>query len=402
MSVTYIPGQQHTGNINQDERRIEIHPKMIYVDANMTPLLHIAMGKNQRGLPAKKMSVVNPEYKILSKQPRAEFTAVNAAAGFTPTQNLWTVDSTGFMTVNDIFQLIGIDEQVRVLTIPSGTTLTVAREQGTTSSPASVPDDTPMYRLGNAREEYGSLGPAIGVLAVTGINYTHIIDRVTSYSGTLQNSAMVYGKKPADLIKESWIDIKKDLEKTFLFGEPFEDLTGGPNGNPIRKTGGIRYWINTVGNIQTGTTFTEAIWETYIQDLFLIHDQPWKVVLASPLLITAIGRYQKDNLRFRPTDNLGGMWAAQIDSGHGTVFVMRDQMLKDTALGSGGGYGGMLIGFEPNQIGYRYLQNRDLALYENQQNPGDDGQADKYLGEVGFYMERPENARIAEGYTAFA
>ncbi len=399
--MAYITGDQHTININADERRLEIHPKMLYVGENLAPVLHISMGKNEHGMPAKKNSVGNPEYKLLTKQPHAEFTAIDKSTGYTPAQTAWTVDDASFINVHDVFKVIGDDEQVRVIARNNSTNITVARAQGTTASPASIANNTPIYRIGRALEEFSPRPQQIGFLAVTTINYCQIFTRTYGGSETLRASRMIYGKKLPDLRKENLIEYKKDIERSFLFGEPKELTTGGVNSNPIRYTGGLRYWINSVGNLQTGTTFTKTVWETFVENLFTNQDQEWKVVVAAPLIITAIGSYQAAQLRFKPTDKLGGMWAAQIDFGHGTIFLIRDTVLKDTTAGSGGGFGGAFCGFEPGLLMYNYLDTRDTHVMRNQQNAGDDGYLEKLIGEVGLHFEKPENARWAEGYTNF-
>lgn len=396
--MPYLYDSQVTAVINQDERRLEIHPEMIYVGANLAPLLHIAMGKSEQGLPAKKLTKTNPEFKIISKQPHAEFTLINKAANYSAAAVALTVDDASFMNPGDILQVIG-GEQLRITIRNNATNITVVRAQGTTAA-LTLLDNVPLYRIGRAAEEFSPRPISIGFLAVTATNYLQIIPRTYGVSNTLLNSDMVYGKKLPDLRKEQLLEWKKDVERTFIFGEPHYNATGGPNGKPIRKTGGLYYWINSVGNVQTGTTFTKAVWESYVQNLFTYQDQEWKVVLGSPMMITAINSWQWANLRFRPSDKLGGVWAAQIDTGHGTVFLIRDAILKNPAVGAG--YGGVLLGFEPDMIQYAYLQNRDWHIEKDQQTAGDDGYIEKIIAEIGLHVERPENGRIAKGYTTWA
>ena len=152
----------------------------------------------------------------------------------------------------------------------------------------------------------------------------------------------------------------------------------------------------------TGTTATEAIWLAYNEALFNTQEQEWKALLAGPLWITAFSAWQKSSLRFTPTDKLGGIWAAQIETGHGTTYVIRDTAFKDSPYGSGIGYKGMMIGFEPKDIKYIHMKGRDLGLYYNQQAPGTDGQYDLMRAEAGFWFSSPENARVAEDFTAYS
>lgn len=89
------------------------------------------------------------------------------------------------------------------------------------------------------------------------------------------------------------------------------------------------------------------------------------------------------------------MQIAQYLSPHGTINIVKDVLLEYQGLpGSTSYWGGYAYGLELENLAYRYLQNRDVVLETDIQNPGDDLYKDQYIAEVGleFRLEKTMGA----------
>jgi len=221
------------------------------------------------------------------------------------------------------------------------------------------------------------------------------MDWVYGLSATEENSEHYQGPKGPELNKESFIEYKKLLERTFIHSEPFEDLSGGTNGYPLRFTGGAMYWISTGGGYvqsASGITYTKAMFMTFLRNLFTYNTtgENMKVLLCSPLAIDMFSSWKQDKLEFKPSDKVYNLKVAEWVSGHGTVYLVRDPALENSTAGSGAGYGGHIIAIDPPTVEYRFLQNLDTKLYKNAVIDGRDGKVDIIRGHIGFGMVNPE------------
>lgn len=402
MSTTYLAGTQVTGTINQDERKIDIPNEILYLEPDVAPLVHISMGQGANGLPVKKKSCINPKFLMLEKQPFERWTAINNAGGYTAGDVTLTVDTTAMIPIGCILKSVTSNEQLHV-TGKSPTTITVTRAFGATSA-AALANNEPLKIVGSLKEENSSSGAAIGVKSRSRTNYCGIKRWPFGLSATLQNSELYGGKKRTDLRKEAWIECKKQIEDTFIFSEPYEDLTGGPSGYPIRSTGGIHYWLNAAGQVSTvATTLTLTIWLTFLRNLFR-YGASKKVILAAPIIIDACQYWKNQVLVMKPNEEAYNLRAFTWETGHGTAYIVRDLALENAQYGdTTKGYGGLAIGIEPGNISYRYLQNRDIGLYEDiLSGTGVDGWTDEYKGEIGIQVDLPETHRMLTGVEEYA
>lgn len=400
--TTYIPGAQHTGNILQAERVTDIPNEIFWLQKDISPLLHISAGKGPQGLPAKKKLAINPEFKVLEKEPHAAWTAINAGAGYTAGDTTLTCDDVTHLNVWDVCRVVG-GEVVMITAKSNGdSTITVTRAFGATAAGA-IADNTPLYKIGTANEEFGSKPNVLMVQNRPRTNYLQIFKKVIGLSRTAQNSEMYGGKKLPELRQEGMIEIKKDIERSFLLSEPYENLTGGPGGKPIRATGGAYYWTTTGGGYTetATTTYTKTMWTSFVRNCFL-KGSDTKIALCSPLIIDMLSYWKDNNLRFEPSDEFYDIRVAEWITGHGRLIIMRDLMLENSPAGSGAGYGGMAMVVDPENLDYRYLGNSDLKLYENAVIDGADGRYDIIMGEIGLGYRLPETMAVLEAVSSYA
>jgi hypothetical protein len=399
--TTYISGAQHTLAINQNQRKLAIHPKIYYLQEDLTPLVILTWGKGKNGLPVKKKVVGNPKFTVLSKQPHEAWTAINAGGGYTASIVTFAVDAASHITPGMLLQDAISAEIMHVKTRNSSTQITVDRSIGPTAA-GTIADNTPLMIVGNVNAENASYPEILMVKVREADNYCEIFRKPCGSSGTLENSDLIGSKSRPDLRKETWLEHRKGIERAFLFGEPFEDTSVvDSSGNPARGTGGVYYWINSAGNVTSvATTLTKTIWRTFSRNLFK-YGKKRKVVLCSPLVIDALDFWKDGKLQMTPSEEFYNIRVAEWITGHGTMVIMKDEELDDSPYGSGG-HGDLAIGLDPDNLSFCHLANRDSALLTNRQNPGVDGWVDETLAEAGLGYVNPETGHILEGITEYS
>lgn len=127
-------------------------------------------------------------------------------------------------------------EHVLVTDVPSATTITVTRGIGRVA-PASIPNNSVLYQVGNASEE-GSVKPQAKRLdAVRVTNLTQIFRNAWAVTGTAAATAVIAGDSH---VAENQLDCAafhaRDIETAIIFGQQYEGIR---NGQPFRKMDGL-------------------------------------------------------------------------------------------------------------------------------------------------------------------
>lgn len=400
--TTYIAGAQHTENILANERKVDIPPELYWLRPDNSPLVILsAGGKGAQGLPVGKRKLINPKYDMLEKEPHGAWSAINYSTGYTAGATTLILDDVTWVKVGMTVKVV--DGEICHVTGKSNgdSSITVTRSVGPTAA-ATIADNTPIYAIGTAKEEHGTLGSILQVQNRVRTNYAQIFEYVFGLSRTLAHSELYQGKKRQEIRKEAYLEIMKEVERAFLFSEPAEDTTGGPNGKPIRWTGGAYYWISTGGGHVTSatTTFTKSMWLTFTRNSFEYGSET-KIGLAAPLIIEMLDYWKDGKLEMRPMDYTYGIKVTQWETGQGTLLIARDRELRYSPAGdTTAGYGGTMFVLDRDNIEYRFLD--DIALFEDVVQDGSDGWKDKYLGEVGFGLSLPETHAILEDITTYS
>lgn len=390
--TTYIAGAQNTGVILQAERKVDIPPELEWLRPDNSPLVMITKGgKPGSGLPIKKRVAINPKFSVIEKEPHGVFTAINYGAGYTAGAVTLVCDDVTHINVRQVLKVVG-GECLLVTSKSNGdNTITVTRGFGATAA-GTIADNVPLYSISSANEEFAPYGNILQVQNRSRTNYCGIIETDVGLSRTLRNSEMYHGKKEPELNREGYLEHDRKIERAFLFSEPYEDLTGGPtNGNPIRATGGVDYWIvSGGGNVTTATTtFTMAMWLTFLRTGFE-YGSDEKVFLCASYLCEMFDVWKNYKLEFRNDETLYNLKVARWATSQGEVFIVKDKELKNSSAGSGTGYGKVGYLLDPANLEYRYLQNSDTAFYKNVVMDGSDGFKHKYISEVGLGLSLPE------------
>lgn len=379
---TMINGVRDSANINQDRRIVDMSKDIALLEPDAAPLtVLLKMSKGHSKV------AVNPEFKHLEDELSPRWDALNgsiANVGVTT----FTVDNGTYFKVGDIVAVPSTGEQVLVTAI-SGNDLTVTRSYGTTTGGA-IADDAQVTILGNASAE-GAVSPTQKTTKTSTItNFTEIFRTAFGVSGTEDASDLYGGKDMAYLAKKHGIEHKKDIERSFLFGEKKEDTTGA---SPRRVTGGLNSWIVT-NRTNAGGALTEAEFETFLRSVFRYGSKK-KTLLASPLLVSAINSWAGAKLQTVSSDKTYGIAVTQYINGHGTLNIVKHDLLEEA-------YGGMGIVIDMDNLMYRHLSGRDTKLRTNIQANDSDTRQDEYLTECGLHLKQEKTMGVLTGITSYS
>jgi len=318
------------------------------------------------------------------------------------------VDGTNFVA-GDIFIVPNAassstaPEQIRVTAV-STNALTVVRGVGATS-PAAINPSVALAILGTAFEE-GATPPTAKTTAKSAkISYTQIFRKTTNLSKT-QVASKVYaapGGERKDQHHKMLKQMKIDLNRQVLFGTKSEALTGGPNGEPIRTTMGLNSVISTNTTNASGA-LTETIFETFSRQAFRYGSEE-KLLLAAPLIISAIHSWGNSKLQIKPMGKIYGVNVDRVSTGHGVWLIARDWMLEN-GVSSYNGFGGWAFSVDTDELDLHYLsgngENRNIRLYEDVIRDGRDAYVDEASGEVGFCVHHEKKHAKLYNVTSYS
>lgn len=401
--MAYVEGNQHTGNRLAAEQKIDVNPELQWLRPDNAPLVKLTTGGGAKGdLPIKKKMVTDTKFRVFEKTPHGVWSAINNGAGYTAGDTAMVMDQVESIPVGSVIQLWGFD-LCHVTAKNTGTkTLTLTRSWGPTAA-GIIPDNTPVYVVANNQEEFGAMAEKLMVQNRSRDNYTEIIQKPWGLSGTLENITSYIGKKGPELARESFLEFERLIERAFLMHEPYEDLTGGPTGNPIRSTGGMYYWTTTGGGqTQTiSTTNTKALFNTFVRT-GMGYGRRTKVLLCSYLWAEMLDAYKENKLIMKPREEIYNIEAMEYNSSQGRLLIIPDEEFVDSSYGTANtGLGGTAFMFDPENLWYHYVQNRDMAMYKDIDKSGADGKSHKYLAEVGLGLTLPELFSVSEGMSEY-
>ena len=334
---------------------------------------------------------VNPKFEWYEKSLRTKMTQINGSHNDT-TLSL-TVDDAYVFQTNDIVLVPSTSELMLVTAVTSSTVITVSNRGLGSSTAATISDNADMWVVGSAWQEGVDVGTPDEWQEVHKFNYTQIFRRPFGASRTREASEFYFQKPRAQLRGEKGIEHAIDIELAFLFGVKAEVSSGNA---VFRTTGGAIEFMTSNLKDMGGVQVTEPDFEDWMEDLFAHPGSAGnsRLVLASPLVISAIDQMAADRLQMVPSDKTYGIAVNQLITSHGTLNIVKHRLLKDGLLGGGAGYQDWALAVDVGQMVMRPLSGGSTRLLINRQAPGVDGWIDEYLSEVGLQFQGVENAGI--------
>lgn len=395
--MTTILGQRRVGNVAAEQRYIEIDKEILQLDPAATPFTALTKkmqeGGNVRG-------TGDVEYKWMEEERDQRFDAINKAEGYTSESTELVVDTESLFAVGQLVTVPRTGEIMYVSSLPGSSKIKVTRGYSGTTKAALV-DNDPLYILSRVAEEGDTSFAARSNNPAPKTNLTQIFRTSIEATGSWMSSQNM--TSPHDWVFQHRVKNREhliDIENAALFGHKGEAT--GPNGKPIRTTGGATAFL-TQNNQDAGGTLTEAELSSWLRSLTK-HGRR-KVVFASPLVLDVINNYAVGKLQVvqseNPTDATYGIEVTKYVTANGRINLIRHELLEGTV------WGGMAIAVDYDRAapGWRYLTggpggSRDTKLLTNRQESDRDGQKDEILTEGGFTFPLVSTGGILTGVTS--
>lgn len=274
-----------------------------------------------------------------------------------------------------------------LVTSVSGAVATVTRAFAGSTITTIAPGDS-LTRLGPAFAEGFSVPGTRYTKPSAKITYTEIFSHVFDITNTAIATKMYANEGKGErryqhekLLKE----MKVSMNRSFLWGKAYEDLTGS---QALRTTMGLNTVISS--NVTSaGGTLTTATFESWARSVFRYSGDKPKILLACPLLISALNSWANSKLYIEPEEEVYGVRLRRFHTGHGTFLLVRDWMLEDGVAGKNG-FGGWAFAIDPDEVEVIYLngngENRDIKVIENAVMDGADRKVDQAVGELGLVI----------------
>ena len=176
-----------------------------------------------------------------------------------------TLDSTAGMIADMLLYNVSTKEVVRVLTVPTSTTITVTRAFGRVAASAITTAEV-FIHIGTAHDENSTRPTARQLATVHVPNYTQIFRNSWALTDTARASA---AEQNYSNVGEARRDVAEfhstDIETAIIWGQP--KMTTGPSGQPAHTTQGI---IDAMEQYVPANTNSAASTTTYAQLVALV------------------------------------------------------------------------------------------------------------------------------------
>lgn len=291
------------------------------------------------------------------------------------------VDTTNILP-GMVLRVDSTGENVLVLTVASGTSLTVRRAFGTVAAVA-IAAAVKLWMVGNAYEEASVRPASLLITAVRVTNYTQIFRNTWAVSGTTAATSVIAGGTPD---AESKMDCAMfhavDIEKALLYGQKYQ---GTLNTQPIHTMDGLLNVLGTLaaGNITTlGATTNWTQLEAALDPMFAQVTDPKNPNMRA-LFVGGIARRVIHAIcRLNSTYYIQGQtteWGLQFDTikvPRGTFNIIEHPLLN--AYGNTTTWAKMAIAMDLTSYGLVYMQGRKTlnADFNGQGQPAVDSGID--------------------------
>jgi len=386
--------------ILQNQRVVDMADKIYLLEPNAAPLYVLVSKLNKRVAINTKVEwiedVLNPSWTTLA----SAMVGLSATASGTP--------ATACMADNSIFNKWDVikfpnsGEVSIVISAASAGIVSMIRNIGAISA-ATLTAGSDVVIIGSAFSE-GSSGTDLVTLSTRTAakeNYLQIFRKSVQLTKTLANSELYGGADRPYQRKKKGIELMRDLERSFLYGVATQDastLDANLTSNR-RTTGGITSFIST-NSTAAGGALTESEFEGFLRSVFR-YGSSSRYLFCAPLILSVISLWAQGKLQTFPKDKTYGIAISQYLSPHGTVNLVKELMLENAGgVSNTGFYGGYAFAIELEDCVYRYLQNRDVTMETDIQNPGDDFYKDQYICEVGMEFHNEQKHGMLTGVTS--
>jgi hypothetical protein len=170
------------------------------------------------------------------------------------------------------------------------------------------------------------------------------------------------------------------------------------NGQAIRTTGGLFYWLKT-NAMDAGGGFSEDEFNAHARQLFK-YGAKRKITMGSPLATSVLNTFPMSKVRIAQSEKKYGINVTTFVSPFGELGLVTNWELE------GAKYGGVLVTYDPANVRYRFLSNskanRDSHVNTEIQPTDADTRRDEWLTEMGLEVNLEKTGGVVTGITGAA
>ena len=376
--MTAISGLRGTGEFTTDFRPTNYRELFTLLEPNGSAPLQALLSMTSSE------SVDDPKYNHFRDEVPDRVLKINNGGGYNNSATSLTVDSDGdikFVTAGTTLVNLNTGEVMRASADCSGTTLTVERNVGGTSS--TITDNDDIAIIGHAAVEGSTSPTALAYDPTTDFNYTQIFKTPVQISGTLQNTYLRTGSKEQENVMKALKMHMADIERSFFWGR--RHIANGSTNQPTSYTGGLTTMITSVTDAASGFATANTITENEFDQLLVETIFAWggkeKIAFIGARCASNFMKIAKN--RWQPTQVEGsyGVNMSRYSTFAGDLLVYLHPMFRQIP-----GMDDAMIILDLPFLKYKYMQNRDTTLQRNIQPNDADYVKHMYLSECGLEM----------------
>ncbi len=401
---THIIGSRNTLTIEQSQRIPDVEDKIFLLEPGESPLTAFLTqigkigdgGGKFNGMALQKRVVYNPEFMEYEDQYSGVWAQINNGAGYNSAATSLAVDnpSAAIFSKFDLIKNTRTGEIMRVTSVDyAGNLLTVTRGAGATAA-AAINDNDWLLVIGPAFEEGSKSGDSNTTKLVKVTNFTQIFKTKFGVTQT-ENASKLYpsGNPGADLKylrAKHGIEQAKKIERGYWFGEKKE--VTGPDGKPLRLTGGILEAIVAAGNVQdeAASSLTEPEFRSFLQNYAFKYGSSEKYFFCGNTVLGYLEGFATSKMYVVPSDKTYGVEIRKFQSSFGTLNIVRHPMFDNQ-------YAGIGVVVDLSTLKHCPLNGRDTMLETNIQDNDADEEVDQYKSEVGLQRCNFEKNALLKG-----
>ncbi|HBD24457.1 MAG: hypothetical protein UU11_C0012G0005 [Parcubacteria group bacterium GW2011_GWF2_40_69] len=400
----HIIGSRDTLAIEQSQRIPDVDDKLFLLEPGESPLTAFLTqigkindgGGKFKGMALQKRVVYNPEFTEYEDQYSGVWAQINNGAGYSSGATALVVDnpSAAIFSKFDLIKNTRTGEIMRVTAVDYSTqTLTVTRGAGATAA-AAINDNDWLLVIGPAFEEGSKSGDSNTTKLVKVTNYTQIFKTKFGVTQTENASKLYLSANPGGDLRylraKYGIEQAKKMERAYWFNEKKE--VTGPDGKPLRLTGGILEAIIAAGNVQdeAASALTETEFRTFLQNYAFKYGSSEKYFFCGNIVLGYLESFAASKLYIVPSDKTYGVEVRKYQSSFGTLNIIRHPMFENQ-------YAGIGVVLDLSTIKHCTLNGRDTLLETNIQDNDADEEVDQYKTEAGLQRVNFEKNALLKG-----
>lgn len=368
------------------QKRFFLGEDDVLLNPSLTPILTLVtkIGNRKKSTNAARIEWIEDDYLNIWGQANNGTTNYSSVA-----TSITVLDGTLF-AINDLVAIpVGasssaVEEVVQVTNVVTNT-LTITRGIGGAGA-NTIGATADLRVLAPAFPEGAAYGTPRTTPKTVLISYTQIFRRPVSVTKSEVAQAL-FGPSNDRLYQRRKMleEHRRDMESAGLWSHPSESLALP---GTIRTTMGLKNRIVT--NVYNANgTLTEGSFLTFTQQAFgQYYEGSEKLLVAAPIVISALDWWADNKLRLAPGDDIYGVKVSRYTTNHGDFMVTRDLNLQNAPSGSGNGWGAEAYALDIDSIEFAPLvgngENRDTQLLVDVIKDGADLYRDEYLTEAGW------------------